>query len=98
MEIQELIFFYLHENTNTVEVQFRLNIDSDEEIRTDLIDLNEAVDFGYELIVEDFDLQEDEDDEYFWLDSPSIDEDLLVSFLNDYYVVNQDKLPKPELI
>ena len=41
MEIQELIFFYLHENTNTVEVQFRLNIDSDDEIRTDIIDLNE---------------------------------------------------------
>ena len=98
MEIQELIFFYLHENTNTVEVQFRLNIDSDEEIRTDLIDLTEAVDFGYELLVEDFDLQEEEDDEYYWLDSPSIDEDLLISFLNEYYVVNQDKLPKPELI
>ena len=43
MELQELIFFYLHENTNTIEVQFRLSIDSDEEIRTDLIDLNEGI-------------------------------------------------------
>ena len=50
MEIQELIFFYLHENINTVEVHFRLNIDSEEEMRTDFISLNEASDFGYEII------------------------------------------------
>jgi len=97
MEIQELIFFYLHENTNTIEVQFRFNVDSDEEIRTDMINLNEATDFGYDLLVEDFDLNEDEDDEYYWFDSPSIDEDQLLNFLNEYYIINQDKVPKPEL-
>jgi hypothetical protein len=98
MEIQELIFFYLHENTTTIEVQFRLNIDSEEEIRTDFIDLNEASDFGYELIMEDFGEVDDEDDEFYWLDPPSVDEDNLLSFLNEYYIVNSDKLPKPELI
>lgn len=99
MEIQELIFFYLHENTNTIEVQFRLNIDSEEEIRTDFIDLNESTDFGYELLIEDYDLQEDEEDEeFYWLESPSIDEDNLLSFLNEYYIVSPEKLPKPELI
>lgn len=97
MEIQELIFFYLHENTTTIEVQFRLNIDSEEELRTDYINLNEASDFGYELIMEDFGQQDDEEDEFYWLDSPSVDEDNLLSFLNEYYVVNPDKLPKPEL-
>jgi len=98
MEIQELIFFYLHENTTTIEVQFRLNIDSEDEIRTDYINLNEASDFGYELIMEDYDLQEDEEEEFYWLDSPSVDEDNLLSFLNEYYIVNPDKLPKTELI
>ena len=99
MEIQELIFFYLHENSNQVEVQFRLNIDSDEEIRTDLIDVNEAIDFGYDIIMEDYDLSEDvEEEEFYWLESPTIDEDNLISFLNEYYVINSDKIPKPELI
>lgn len=100
MEIQELIFFYLHEITSTIEVQFRLSIDSDEELRTDYIDLNEASDFGYELIMEDYNLQgdDDEDDEFYWLESPSVDEDVLFSFLNEYYIINPDKLPKPELI
>lgn len=98
MEIQELIFFYLHENTTTIEVQFRLNIDSEDEVRTDYINLNEASDFGYELIVEDYDQSEDDEDEFYWLDSPSVDEDILLSFLNEYYIVNPDKLPKTELI
>ncbi len=98
MEIQELIFFILHENTGTIEVQFRLNVDSEDKIRIDFINLNEAIDFGYELIMEDYDLQEDDEDEFYWLDSPSIDEENLLSFLNEYYIVNSDKLPKPELI
>lgn len=101
MEIQELIFFYLHESTRTIEVQFRLNIDSEEEFRTDVIDLNETLDFGYELLVEDYDLYEDdseEDDDSYWVDSPSVDEDNLLSFLNEYYIVFPEKLPKPELI
>jgi len=101
MEIQELIFFYLHEITSTIEVQFRLTIDSDEELRTDNINLNEAIDFGYDLIMEDYNLQgddDDEDDEFYWLGPPSVDEDVLLSFLNEYYIINPDKLPKPELI
>ena len=99
MEIQELIFHYLHENTTTIEVQFRLSIDSDDEIRTDMVDLNESSDFGYELITEDFDSQDDdEEDDFYWLNSPSVDEDNLILFLNEYYIINPEKLPKPELI
>ena len=99
MEIQELIFFYLHETTKTIEVQFRLIIDSVEEFRTDMIDLSEITDFGFDLITEDYEsYEEDEEEEYFWLDSPTIDEDNLISFLNEYYVVYPNKLPKPELI
>ena len=99
MEIQELIFHYLHENTTIIEVQFRLSIDSDDEIRTDMVDLNESSDFGYELITEDFDSQDDdEEDDFYWLNSPSVDEDNLILFLNEYYIINPEKLPKPELI
>ena len=99
MEIQELIFFYLHENSKTIEVQFRLSIDSEEEVRIGFIDINESIDFGYELITEDVDLYEEDDEEdLFWYDSPNIDEDNLISFLNEYYVVFPDKLPKVESI
>ena len=101
MEIQELIFFYLHESTKMIEVQFRLSIDSDEEFRTDMVDINETSDLGYDLLVEEYSTYEDdveEDEDFYWLDSPSIDEDNLISFLNEYYIIYPEKRPKPELI
>jgi len=99
MEVSELIFYYLHEIDNTIEVQFRLISDSEEEIRLDIINLSDVNDFGFDLILEDHDMDdEDDDDDFFWTESPSIDEDNLITFLNEYYVVYPDKLPKPELI
>jgi len=99
MEIQELISYYIYEGTKRIEVSFRLTIDSDDEIRNDVINLDETRDFGYNLIEENldfFDIDEDfeEDDE----DFQSVDEDSLVSFLNEYYIVNPNKLPKVEIM
>jgi hypothetical protein len=99
MEIQELVSYYIYEGTKRIEVSFRLTIDSEDEIRNDVINLDEAEDFGYDLIQEnldffDFDDDFEEDDE----DFQSVDEDVLLSFLNEYYIVNSDKLPKVEII
>lgn len=102
MEIQELIFYYLHEDTRTLEVNFRLTIDSEEEFRSDLIDLTETENFGYNIISDDFEIlneyYEDELDDDDWDDTEVIDEQTLISFLNEYYVVNPNKLPKVEII
>ena len=46
----------------------------------------------------DFDEEDDLEEDFFWSDSASIDEDNLIEFLNEYYIVKPDKLPKPELI
>jgi hypothetical protein len=99
MEIQELVSYYIYEGTKRIEVSFRLTIDSEDEIRNDVINLDEAEEFGYDLIQEnldffDFDDDFEEDDE----DFQSVDEDVLLSFLNEYYIVNSDKLPKVEII
>lgn len=102
MEIQELIFYYLHEDTKTLEVNFRLTIDSEDHFRSDIVDLSEAENFGYNIIADDLDiLNEFSDDDYEdedWNDFESVDEETLISFLNEYYIVNPDKLPKSELI
>lgn len=99
MEIQELISYYLYEETKRIEVSFRLTLDSEDEIRNDVINLDEAKDFGYDLIQESFDFfdpdEEFEEDEE---DFQTIDEDTLLSFLNEYYIVNPKKLPKSEVI
>lgn len=102
MEIQELIFYYLHEDTRTLEVNFRLTTDSEDEFRSDIIDLTETENFGYNIISDDFEIlneyYEDEIDEDDWDDTEVIDEQTLISFLNEYYVVNPNKLPKAEII
>lgn len=99
MEIQELISYYLYEETKRIEVSFRLTLDSEDEIRNDVINLDEAKDFGYELLQDTFDFFDPDDDfEEDFEDFQTIDEDILLSFLNEYYVVNPKKLPKVEII
>jgi len=100
MEIQELISYYIYDGTKRIEVSFRLTINSEDEIRNDVINLDEAKDFGYDLIDESLDFYEFEDDfdEIDDDDFQSVDEDLLLSFLNEYYIIDPKKLPKAEPI
>jgi len=102
MEIQEIISYYLYEEAKRLEVSFRLSIDSEDEIRNDVVNLDDSKEFGYQLIEEsldfftfDDDFEDDEEDEE---DFQTIDEDALLSFLNEYYIVYPDKLPKTEII
>ena len=99
MEINEIVSYYIHEDSRRLEVSFRLVNDNDDEVRNDIINIDEAEDFGYNLIQEGFDLFNDEDEEEFddFDDFESIDEETLITYLNEYYIVNPTKLPKPEL-
>jgi hypothetical protein len=100
MEIRELVSYYLYEDTKRIEVEFRLTLDSEDEVRNDIINLDEAEDFGYNLIEDnkDFFQFDDEDEVEDFDDFIDIDEDLLINFLNEYYVINPDKLPKTEIL
>jgi hypothetical protein len=98
MEIKEVISYNLNIDTNILEVVFR-TIDDDEDVqRTDHIDYGLAIEYGYELETESFDFFDEEEDEIEKFDDEiDIDEELLVSFLNEYYMINQDLVPKPEI-
>lgn len=99
MEIQEIISYYLYEETKRLEVSFRLSVDAEDEIRNDIINLDDSKEFGYKLIEESLDFFTFDDDfEEDGEDFQSIDEDALLSFLNEYYIVYPDKLPKIEII
>ena len=102
MEIQEIVSYYIYEDSNTIEVSFRLSIDSEEEVRHDIINLNEAQDFGFDLIQENYDFLTEyvEDDEFDDFDDEfkTVDEDILMNFMNEYYIINPDRLPKSEYI
>lgn len=101
MEVSEIVSYYIHENSRRIEVSFRMMNDGEDEVRNDLISIDEAEEFGYDLIQEAFDLYDDDDEEEEEFDDfedfDTIDEEMLISYLNEYYIVNPKKLPKPEL-
>ena len=49
MEVKELVSFYINETSDTLDVTFRLLFDKEDEIRTDQIDLDETIGFGFEF-------------------------------------------------
>ena len=102
MEIKELVSYYINETSHTLDVTFKTLTDSEDEIRTDQIVLDEIETFGYNIsnnIKEDF---YDDDDEEFEdmfddFEEEELDEDEIVSFLNEYYLIYPKKLPEAQL-
>ena len=84
MEIKELESFYVNEASQTLDVTFRILSDSDDEIRTDQITLEEVRTFGYNINekVDDFYDEEDEDDIYLFgdIDDEDLDEQEVILF------------------
>lgn len=97
MEVIEILTHYVDKNKNLISVEFRLSTDDEDVVREDLIEYTFFEEFGYDNS-KDFDIfddidEEDEwgDDEYDYIDN----EDSIISFLNEFYVVYPNKLPKP---
>lgn len=97
MEIKEILNYNLNLDKYILEVSFRTIEDSDDTQRTDHIDYNLAEEYGYELETELFGFFDDEDDEEIKEEQVEIDEDLLIAFLNEYYMINPKFFPKPEI-
>jgi len=95
MEIKEVVNYFLNSDKNILEVTFRTIEDDEENVRIDNIDYNLVEEYGYEL--ESFSLfDENEDSEEYNEDIVELDEDDLISFLNEYYEVNPKAIPKSE--
>ena len=103
MEIKELVSFYINEPSQTLEVTFRTLLDSDDEIRTSQIEFSEIKNFGYDVLlnkIDEFENLIDEDEiDYDDFDDMYDDEELedeVISFLNEYYLINPKNLPPSE--
>jgi hypothetical protein len=101
MEVREIIETTIKEPI--IEVKFRLDTDSDEVMRTVEFQLGEIEEYGYNVLTEDFDLfdiDDDWEDENFdYIDDEdelNIDEEELISFMNEYFLIN-DHVPPAEL-
>ena len=108
MEIKEIINHYVNFTNDILEVSFRTIDDDDTELRNAEIPVVEIIAFGYDFIKNDSSLlemfedeEDDGDDEFFDGISSNKNESLdvydLMSFLNEYYLVYPDLLPKKEL-
>lgn len=102
MEVVEIISYYIYEETKSIEVSFRLSYDAEDEVRSDVLSIEEAKEMGFDLIQDDMDflVNEEEDDYSFvedFFDIETLDEDVLITYLNEYYIVNPDRLPDSEL-
>jgi hypothetical protein len=97
MEIKEIVSYYLTPENDILDVTFRTIDDCDDVIRTDKIDFLISEEYGFDLITENFDLFSDEfDEELFDSEKIDVNEDELISFLNEYYMLNPNSLPKAE--
>lgn len=106
MEIKEIVNHYVNFTNDILEVSFRTIDDADNELRNAEIPVVEIIAFGYDFIKNDSALLEafdddDGDDDFFdeisMIKDESLDVHDLMSFLNEYYLVYPEQLPKKEL-
>jgi hypothetical protein len=97
MEIKEIVSYFMSNDSNIIEVSFRTIEDDDEMVRVDQIQYSIAEEYGFDLITETFDFFDDDEEEiYVDDDKVELDEDELITFLNEYYTVNPNSLPEAE--
>lgn len=97
MEIKEIVSYYIDDSSQTLDVTFRTINDSDDEIRNDQIEIHEVSELAYDFILNEIiEFDEDGEEDVDYIDELNIYEDDIISFLNEYYVVYPDRLPKSE--
>ena len=101
MEIKELVSYFLNVESNILEVSFKTIDDEDDVLRTDNIDYSVVEEYGFILETDTFGFYDSEFDEEGEESLEGdlkieLDEEELISFLNEYYEVNPKLLPKAE--
>lgn len=99
MEVAEILSHHVDKTQNLIILEFKLFGDDDDMVREDFIEYTFFEEFGFDNRT-DFEIfnvvTEDIEDE--WVDDEVdyIDDESLISFLNEYYIIYPKKLPKPE--
>jgi hypothetical protein len=97
MEIRELIDYHFNNTSELLEVKFRTLEDAENVYRVDKILFNELDSFGFGELLKNNDSEledEDEDDFDFFGSYDMYNEDEIISFLNEYYLIYPERFPK----
>ena len=99
MEIREIINYHFNMIFEMLEVSFKTLEDEVDAVRNDKISYYDIESIGFEnLTFRDIDDDNEDDDfDLFGIDD-SYDEDEIISFLNEYYLIFPERIPKSELI
>jgi hypothetical protein len=99
MEVVDIISHHVDKTQNLIVVEFRILGDDEDVVREDFIEYSYYEEFGFDndgnfnifesMFDDEMDEWEDESYDY-------MDEEKLISFLNEYYIVYPKKLPKAE--
>lgn len=99
MEVIDIISHHVDKTQNIIVVEFRTIDDEDDMVREDFIEYSFFEEFGFDknnnmdilesMFLDDADEWEDDDYDY-------MDENKLISFLNEYYIVYPKKIPKAQ--
>lgn len=96
MEVAKIISHHIDKVQNIIIVEFKLFDDDDDVVREDFIEYSYFDEFGYgndnNIKDDKFEKDEWEDDSIGYIS----DEEKLIYFLNEYYVVHPKNLPKSE--
>ena len=101
MEVREIISSFINKESNILKVEFRFI--GDEGVRQDFIEFEYVQEFGYDNsnIMDVFEslCMDDEWDDWDSDDSEGfMDDETIISFLNEYYIVFPEKIPDEEYI
>jgi len=98
-EVSEIISYYLNNDTNILEVSFRTSDDPDDVVRIDNIDFSLTEEYGFELIQDEYEFfnEDEEEDVDGELLEVELDNDDLITFLNEYYSSNPESLPDAQI-
>lgn len=99
MEIKEIVSYFLNSDSNILEVSFRTIDDEEDVLRTDNINYSIVSEYGFELETESFSFfsEDFEEDLISEENKIELDEDELITFLNEYYTINQNSIPKSQI-
>lgn len=101
MEVREIISSFINKESNILKVEFKFI--GDEGVRQDFIEFEYVQEFGYDNsnIMDVFESlgMDDEWDDWDSDDSEGfMDDETIISFLNEYYIVFPEKIPDEEYI
>lgn len=102
MEVIEIDSHFINRDSNMLSVEFRTTADLPNQVRVDVIEYEYVVDFGYGSPFENDYFEQEYEDDIEWdfedEDEEYMDEDTLIVFLNEYYIVFPENLPSAETV